>query len=203
MAQVVMCGHPNRRYHEPIMQFLLLAGSFHSRSYTHALLDVVTTILAQHRCVRPALDRLPFYSEDLSSNKPQPVLELLDHVRQSDGLIICSPEYNHSIPAVLKNALDWASRPAFKSPLKDKPVTIITQAHSPVGGARAQAHIKLVLDSTLSLIHPAHEMMVTEVKDIFDAQMQLTDARTRERLQRHIGDFLAWQARVAALPVHG
>lgn len=178
------------------MQFLLLAGSFHSRSYTHALLDVITDILTPHQCVRPALDHLPFYSEDLGGdNKPELVVAFLQQVQESDALIVCSPEYNHSIPAVLKNAIDWASRPAFKSPLKDKPVTIITQAQSPVGGARAQAHIKLVLDSTLSPVHPAHEMMVTEVKDKFDAQMQLADAKTRLRLQRHIGDFLGWMGR--------
>jgi chromate reductase len=175
------------------MQFLLLAGSFHSRSYTHALLDVITDLLLPHQVLRPALDHLPFYSEDLGgANKPELVVAFLAEVQQCDGIIICSPEYNHSIPAVLKNAIDWASRPAFKSPLKDKPVTIITQAQSPVGGARAQAHIKLVLDSTLSPVHPCHEMMITGVKDIFDAQMQLTDVKTRERLQRHIGDFLGW-----------
>jgi chromate reductase, NAD(P)H dehydrogenase (quinone) len=175
------------------MQFLLLAGSFHSRSYTHALLDVVTDLLAPHQCVRPPLHHLPFYSEDLDgTNKPDLIVALLAEVQHCDGIIVCSPEYNHSIPAVLKNAIDWASRPAFKSPLKDKPVTIITQAQSPVGGARAQAHIKLVFDSTLSLIHPCHEMMITEIKGKFDAQMQLTDVKTRERLQRHVGDFLGW-----------
>lgn len=177
------------------MQFLLLAGSFHSRSYTHALLDVIESILQPHQTTRPALDTLPFYSEDLATDKPDTIKELLKLAEQCDGIIVCSPEYNHSIPAVLKNAIDWASRPAFKSPLKDKPVTIITQAQSPVGGARAQAHIKLVFDSTLSLIHPCHEMMITGVKDIFDMQMQLTDAKTRERLQRHMEDFLGWIGR--------
>jgi chromate reductase len=178
------------------MQFLLLAGSFHSRSYTHALLDVIEFILQPHQCLRPALDKLPFYNPELDTdNKPASVRELLQQVAHSDGIVVCTPEYNHSIPAVLKNAIDWASRPAFKSPLKDKPVTIVTQAQSPVGGARAQAHIKLVFDSTLSPIHPCHEMMITGVKDIFDAQMQLTDAKTRERLQRHIDDFLGWMGK--------
>lgn len=177
------------------MQFVLLAGSFHSRSYTHALLDVITDILAPHQCLRPALDHLPFYNEDFGGdNKPDQATALLRQVQESDGIVVCTPEYNHSIPAVLKNAIDWASRPAFKSVLKDKPVTIITQAQSPVGGARAQAHIKLVFDSTLSIIHPCHEMMITEVKNRFDAQMTLTDLKTRERLQRHMADFTQWLA---------
>ena len=182
------------------MQFVLLAGSFHSRSHTQALLDVVTELLAPHNCLRPALNQLPFYSADLDGDhKPEPVRALLQQIEASNGIVVCTPEYNHSIPAVLKNAIDWASRPAFKSVLKDKPVTIITQAQSPVGGARAQAHIKLVFDSTLSLIHPAHEMMVTAVKEKFDANMQLVDVKTRERLQRHIGDFVGWVGRAGVI----
>ena len=172
------------------MKILLLSGSFHQKSRTLALLNVVAGLLHEHECSIPALDKLPFYSEDLAgTNAPATVRIFLDAVSAADGIVICTPEYNHSIPAVLKNAIDWASRPAFHSPLKDKPVTIITQAISPVGGARAQAHVKLVLDSTLSRIHPCHEMMVAEVDKKFDGQLQLTDEKTRERIARHLLDF--------------
>ena len=121
------------------MNFLLLSGSFHRRSYSQALLRFVAEQLPEHQHVSPNLLHLPFYSEDLAGEqRPQVIVDFLQQVSAADALIICSPEYNHSIPAVLKNAIDWASRPAFKSPLKDKPVTFITQANSPVGGARAQ-----------------------------------------------------------------
>lgn len=180
------------------MNLLLLSGSFHRKSITLALLKFVATQLPDHTCSIPALDRLPFYSEDLAGpNRPQVVLDFLQQVMAADAIICCTPEYNHSIPAVLKNAIDWASRPAFKSPLKDKPVTIITQAGSPVGGARAQAHLKLVLDSTLSRIHPSHEMMVADVTQKLDADGNLSDHKTQERLQRHLQDFLAFASRVS------
>lgn len=173
------------------MNFLLLSGSFHTRSASLALLAEVAQQLEGHTCALPPLDVLPFYSVDLDlAAKPAAVAALLTQVHDADGIICCSPEYNHSIPAVLKNAIDWASRPAFQSPLRDKPVTLITQASSPVGGARAQAHLKLVFDSTLSRIHPCHEMMVTAIDQKIDAQGALTDAQTRARIGRHLQDFI-------------
>jgi len=172
------------------MNLLLLAGSFHQKSYTQAILHAVIRDLDSHVCINWPLNSLPFYCEETAADKPQVVRDFISAVENADAIIVCSPEYNHSIPAVLKNAIDWASRPAFKSPLKDKPVTIITQANSPVGGARAQAHLKLVLDSTLSRIHPCHEMMIAGVSEKFDAEFQLTDHRTGERLKRHMHDFL-------------
>jgi len=142
-----------------------------------------------------AINELPFYSEDLASpNKPKVVQDFLEQVSKADGIVCCTPEYNHSIPAVLKNAIDWASRPAFNSPLKGMPVTIITQAVSPVGGARAQAHLKLVLDSTLSRVHLCHEMMVTGVDQKFSQDLELTDDKTSERIRRHLSSFIEFIA---------
>jgi chromate reductase len=173
------------------MHILLLSGSFHQHSMSMALLGVVAECLHEHTTATPRLDALPFYSEDLTGdNKPDVVTDLLQQVAAADGIVLCTPEYNHSIPAVLKNAIDWASRPAFQSVLKDKPVTIITQAVSEVGGARAQAHLKLVLDSTLSLIHPCHEMLIPCVQQKFNQQRELVDEKTRARIQRHLLDFL-------------
>ncbi|MEM0515180.1 NADPH-dependent FMN reductase [Pseudoalteromonas sp. YIC-827] len=119
------------------MNILLMSGSFHSKSKSIAVLKMIQEYFPSDNFHFPKLDDLPFYSEDLAVNKPDSILRLLDQVGECEGIIVCSPEYNHSVPAVLKNAIDWVSRPAFNSVLKDKPVTIITQANSPVGGARA------------------------------------------------------------------
>lgn len=174
------------------MDVLILSGSFHSASKSLLIARHVQQYLAAHSCDVPRLDALPFYSEDLAANKPDTVLALLAAVQHCDAIICVTPEYNHSIPAVLKNALDWASRPAFQSPLKDKPVTIITQAESAVGGARAQAHLKLVLDATLSVVYPAHEMMITSVSKVVTAEQGITDEATARRLTRHLDGFLAF-----------
>jgi chromate reductase len=173
------------------MNFLLLSGSFHRASASQALLRFVAEQLPEHHCQTPNLHELPFYCQDLDgTTKPQSVALLLEQICWADALIVCTPEYNHSIPAVLKNAIDWASRPAFKSPLKDKPVTFITQANSPVGGARAQAHLKLVFDSTLSRIHSCHEMMIASIEQKLDQHLCLTDERSQVRIKQHLQDFI-------------
>ena len=174
------------------MKFLLLSGSFHRQSRSLAILQNIEPYFGEHRLETPQLDTLPFYSEDRYKEKPDVVNDFLSLVESADGLLFCTPEYNHSIPAVLKNAIDWASRPAFNSPLKDKPVSMITQAVSPVGGARAQAHLKLILDSTLSKIHNCHEMMITDVNRLFDEDMKINDNKVLSRLERHISDFIAF-----------
>lgn len=182
------------------MNILLLSGSFHSRSRSLMLLRAVEALLPGHSCEAPHLPDLPYFCEDLNQDRPQVVLDFLAQVSRCDGIVFVSPEYNHSLPAVVKNAIDWASRPAFASPLKGKPVTFITQANSAVGGARAQAHFKLVLDATLSRLHPAHEMMVTGIGNVFDEKGGLADATLQRRLQRHLDDFLAFAEACRALP---
>lgn len=176
------------------MHFLLLSGSFHSNSRSLTLLNEVSRFLVGHTYEIPKLDQLPFYCEDINKNKPEWLTIFLEKVEKADGIICCTPEYNHCIPAVLKNAIDWVSRPAFNSPLKGKPVSIITQAVSAVGGVRAQAHLKLVFDSTLSDIHICHEMMVADIaKVIVDGRV--VDAKVLERLQRHTNDFIQFIVR--------
>ena len=172
------------------MKFILMSGSFHSKSRSLAILRHSAEYFSGHTVEIPRLEDLPFYSEDLAEDKPVFVNKLLSDIEESDGILFCTPEYNHSIPAVLKNAIDWVSRPAFNSALKGKPVSIITQAVSPVGGARAQAHLKLVLDSTLSKIHPCHEMMVAGVDKALDSRMVVTDDKVLLRLERHVQDFI-------------
>lgn len=173
------------------MNILLLSGSFHSNSVSLSLLNYIGACLLEHELETPMLNKLPFFSEDIvGEHQPDQVTVFLHQVINTDAIICCSPEYNHSIPAVLKNAIDWASRPAFNSPLKDKPVTFITQANSPVGGARAQAHMKLIFDATLSRLHNSHEMLIADINNKVNAQQQLTDEETKNRLKRHVDDFL-------------
>jgi len=177
------------------MKFIFLSGSFHSNSRSLAILKNVEKLFGEHETEILMLDNLPFYSGDLNSDKPEVIKALLMKISAADGLLVCSPEYNHSVPAVLKNAIDWASRPAFASILKDMPVSIITQAVSPVGGARAQAHLKLIFDSTLSKIHVCHEMMITQVNEIFDDEMNISSTKILERLDRHVTDFIGFAER--------
>lgn len=171
------------------MKILLMSGSFHTKSRSIAILNSIKGYFPECQFELPCLKKIPFYDEDLTANKPKEVEDLMELVASSNGIIVCSPEYNHSVPAVLKNAIDWVSRPAFNSVLKAKPITIITQANSPVGGARAQAHLKLIFDSTLSSIHPSHEMMISSIDQVVGENFKVVDSKVENRLKRHLSDF--------------
>lgn len=176
------------------MNILLLSGSFHSKSKSLALLNAIQSYFPEHDYVLPDIEKLPFYCEDLNKEKPSEILELFNQTESCNGMIICTPEYNHSVPAVIKNAIDWLSRPAFNSVLRDMPATIITQANSPVGGARAQAHMKLILDSTLSSIYPCHEMMIGGIDNALDDELNVIDPKVESRLKRHCQGFVEFIA---------
>ncbi|RLT97325.1 NADPH-dependent FMN reductase [Ketobacter sp.] len=179
------------------MKFLLLSGSFRSDSRSLAILNAIQRRFPVHDFVLPDLTVLPFYSEDLAFPKPTAVEGLISEVASADGIVVCSPEYNHSVPAVIKNAIDWVSRPAFESVLKGMPVTIVTQASSPVGGARAQAHFKLIFDSTLSIIHPVHEMMISDIDRVVGLDGAIIDAKVSNRLDRHMNGFFDFVVQIS------
>jgi chromate reductase len=107
------------------------------------------------------LEAVPLYNEDLDTDAPPAaVAALRDAIRASDGLVIVSPEYNHGLSGVIKNALDWASRPSSNSPLVNKPVTIMTSASSILGGVRAQAQLNETLHGTFSRLIPGRQVVI-------------------------------------------
>lgn len=180
------------------MKLVLLSGSFRSKSRCMFILESIKKYYPKNEYYLPKLDFLPFYCQDLAKSEPEEVSKLVDEISKASGIVVCSPEYNHSIPAVLKNAIDWASRPAFNSVLRKKPVTIITQATSSVGGARAQAHIKLIFDSALSSIHPAREMMIPNIDTVIDPDGKIVDPKVEERLIAHMSNFMYFVERQRA-----
>jgi chromate reductase len=110
------------------------------------------------------LDDVPLYNSDLEGERlPDPVRALKDAIAQSDGIILCSPEYNHGMSGVLKNALDWASRPAFASPLKNKPSLLMTSSPGYVGGARAHAQMQQTLASALATVVVRPQVVIAGV----------------------------------------
>jgi chromate reductase, NAD(P)H dehydrogenase (quinone) len=110
------------------------------------------------------LDDVPLYNSDLEGERlPDPVRALKDAIAQSDGIILCSPEYNHGMSGVLKNALDWASRPAFASPLKNKPSLLMTSSPGYAGGARAHAQMQQTLASALARVVVRPQVVIAGV----------------------------------------
>jgi chromate reductase len=110
------------------------------------------------------LNDVPLYNGDLEAERlPEPVRALKRAIAESDGIVLCSPEYNHGMSGVLKNALDWASRPAFASPLKDKPSLLMTSSPGYVGGARAHVQMQETLGSSLARIVVRPQVVIAGV----------------------------------------
>jgi len=139
------------------------------------------------------LQDIPLYNKDIDTKtKPEPVQKLLQAIENCDGLLIASPEYNYSISGVLKNAIDWVSRPAYNSVLVGKPTAIISGSAGPVGGARVQLHLRDVFSGTLTPVVPSVPFLVPTVQDKFDKDGKLVDENTIRGLTRYLDDFVKW-----------
>jgi len=137
-----------------VHRLLGISGSLRLQSSNTAILKALATRLGNQSAMGLfSLNEIPMYNYDLEAQAmPQSVVALKEAISQADGLIICSPEYNYGISGVLKNALDWASRPGFNSPLKNKPVLIMTSSPGVLGGVRAQSQLHETLSATLSRV---------------------------------------------------
>jgi chromate reductase len=144
-------------------QLIAMSGSLRTGSYSNAVIDTLIEKFASRADIRRYdLSEIPLYNQDFEGEKRPPVVKkLLADISEADGLILCAPEFNHSIPGVLKNAIDWASRPAFQSVLAYKHVAIMATSRGPLGGARCLEHMRVALDSCLSRIALAREVIIT------------------------------------------
>ncbi|UTF60016.1 NADPH-dependent FMN reductase [Gilvimarinus sp. DA14] len=175
------------------MKVLLISGSLRERSLNTALLKAAGELLGDKAtCEWASIGEVPLYNQDLDGEeKPAAVTRLKAQIENADALLIASPEYNYGIPGVLKNAIDWVSRPAFKSVLAHKKTLLLSASMSDMGGVRAQGQLKQVLAGTLTPILPAPEFAVGSAQNKF-TDGTLTDDDTRQKLQRLLNDFLAW-----------
>ena len=140
-----------------------MSGSLRTGSYSNAVLETLRETFAGRAELEVYdLAPIPLYNQDFEGDKrPAVVKKMLADIADADGLVLCAPEFNHSIPGVLKNAIDWASRPAFQSVLAYKPVAVMTTSRGPLGGARCLEHLRTALDSCLSRITLAREVIIT------------------------------------------
>jgi chromate reductase, NAD(P)H dehydrogenase (quinone) len=144
-----------------------MSGSLRAGSYSNAVLETLRERFADVADLTIwDLAPIPAYNQDCEGDKrPASVKELLAAIDAADGLVLCAPEFNHSIPGVLKNALDWASRPAFTSVMAYKPVAIMATSRGPLGGARCLEHMRVALDSMMSRVVLAREVVIAACAD--------------------------------------
>jgi chromate reductase, NAD(P)H dehydrogenase (quinone) len=174
---------------------LAVAGSLRRDSINLALLRAAAQLAPACLAVT-VFDRLatvPLFNEDVEARGlPPGVKAFRDEVAAADGLLISTPEYNHSMPGVLKNAIDWLSRPAPDTVLVGKPVAVVGATTGYWGTRLAQAALRQVLFSTQSLVLQRPGFSARNARDLFDADGQLIDVATTEALRSVMQDFSAW-----------
>jgi chromate reductase len=162
------------------------AGSLRQNSYNKALLRAAEQLVPNDMAFENYdLAAIPLFNADVEAvGTPDSVLHFRDRIRAADALLIATPEYNYSVTAVLKNAIDWASRgKPDSSPLNDKPVAIMG-AGGGGGTVRAQMHLREILMHNRNYVVISPQVMVARAGQYFDDNLNLTDAAIGERIHR-------------------
>ena len=176
-----------------------LAGSLRRGSFNRALLRAAQELAPPSLTIDIVdLIEVPLYNGDVEAQgDPPTVTKLKRAVSAADGVLFVTPEYNHGVPAVMKNALDWASRPPASAALSEKPVGIIGASPGITGTARGQSQLRQAFEFTNSYCMPQPELLVFKANEKFDAAGNLTDDATAKYLDRYLVAFEQWVRRFA------
>lgn len=176
-----------------------IAGSLRRASFNRGLLVAAQEVAPPDVAVEIAdLGPIPFYNADVeAAGVPQPVAQLRDQIADADALLLAVPEYNHSFTAVLKNALDWASRPRPTPALHRKPVALMG-AGGGSGTIRAQLALRQVLACNECYVMPKPELYVVNAPQRFTTEGVLTDDSVRATVRDIVVALAAWTWRLRA-----
>jgi chromate reductase len=181
---------------DPIV-ILGIAGSLRKESFNRALLQAATELVPEGaRLETFELDGLPLFNQDEEENPHPRVSELKQRVRAADAILFVTPEYNYSIPGVLKNAIDCGSRPYGDSAWNGKPAAIMGASIGGQGTSRAQYHLRqtFVFLNMHAVNQP--EVMVSNASKRFDQEGKLTDETTKKLVQQLLAELVNWSKRL-------
>jgi chromate reductase len=178
------------------LRILAFAGSLRRGSFNRMLLQQMMALVpAEAEVERFDLVSLPFYNGDLEGDLPESVRVWKEKIRKADGILIVTPEYNYSIPALTKNALDWGTRPPTDNAWKGKPVGIMGASNGRFGTVRCQQHLRNVLFAANTHVMNTPEVMISQAESAFDSEGNLVDDKTRQQLQKFWSSLVAWVRR--------
>ena len=182
------------------LTFLGIAGSLRRLSFNRGLIRAAVELAPSGITVEPYdYSDVPLYNGDVEAEgDPEPVARFKQAIARADALLIATPEYNHCVPGVLKNAIDWASRPARASVLSGKPVAIMGATPGQGGTARAQQQLRDGLAYTNGYVLPLPEVLVPGAGQKFDDEADLIDRETRTQVVDLLKAFAAWTRRMQA-----
>jgi len=185
----------------PELRVLGIPGSLRADSYNAALIRAAQDVAPEGMLIQPySLEGIPMYNQDVDAQgDPPAVADFKQAIRDADALLISTPEYNHAVPGVLKNALDWASRPPRESVLDVKPVALMGAATGIGGTAQAQADVRRSLAFPGAQTMPEPELYVARARTKFDDEGRLMDAETRAGLEALLASLGVWTRDIQAL----
>ena len=179
------------------VNILGFAGSLRKGSYNKALLRAALELAPKGAGLEIFdLEGIPLFNEDLENQPSEKVKEFKAKIRAADAILIATPEYNYSIPGVLKNAIDCASRPYGDNAFEHKPVAIMGASIGMAGSARAQYHLRqcFVFLTCFALNQP--EVMVPFAQEKIDKDGKVTDQETREKIRELLESLIVWTNRL-------
>ncbi|HKO95680.1 MAG TPA: NAD(P)H-dependent oxidoreductase [Pyrinomonadaceae bacterium] len=182
------------------VRILGIAGSLRNESYNRAALRAAIELVPEGTTLETfELDGIPGFNQDDEQNPPAKVAELKKKIREADAILIVTPEYNYSIPGVLKNTIDWASRPYGDSAWNGKPAAIMGASVGTIGTARAQYHLRqmMVFLNMFPINQP--EVMIGNAHERFDAAGNLTDEATKKFIRQLLQNLVEWTRRIGQL----
>jgi chromate reductase len=181
-----------------VLCILGVAGSLRRGSYNRALLRAAQELLPEGMTLELFdLRDIPPYDMDVEQQGlPTPVVAWKEAIRRADALLIATPEHNWSVPGVLKNAIDWASRPPGDNVFQGKPVAIMGASTGLYGTVRAQLHLRQVLASVDAYVLNRPQVLVARAQDKFDAEGQLIDEPTRALVRNLLTALRDWTLRL-------
>jgi chromate reductase len=173
------------------------AGSLRKKSYNKSLLKAAVELAPKNMKLETFdLEGIPPFNQDLEKKPPTAVRELKTKIRGVDAVLIATPEYNYSVPGVLKNAIDWASRPYNDNAFEDKPVALMSASVGMLGGARAQYHLRQTF--VFLNAHPLNrpEVMLPHAQDRIDENGEIKDETTRKLIRELLEALALWTQRL-------
>ncbi len=181
------------------IRILAMSGSLRAGSYNSAALRVMKEIAPAGMAIDIFdLSPIQLYNEDVKvKGFPPPVEDLRRRVKAADGILFATPEYNYSVSGVLKNTIDWVSRPP-EQPFEGKPIGVIGASIGTFGTGRAQYHLRQMFVFMNGYVMNRPEVMIPQAQNKFDASGALTDQPTRDILTAFVTAFQAWVRRVRA-----
>jgi chromate reductase len=179
------------------VRILGIAGSLRRDSYNRAALRAATELVPEGASIDIfELDGIPGFNQDEEQNPPAKVVELKRRIREVDAILFVTPEYNYSVPGVLKNAIDWASRPYGDSAWNGKPAAIMGASVGAIATARAQYHLRqmMVFLNMFPVNQP--EVMIGNASERFDASGNLIDDASKDFIRQLLQSLMDWTRRI-------